>query len=155
MTKRNGKTAAQKRQTYSIAAKRVGSGGPHNKNLSATRCKYADLLKLSNEEWAVRVNTAKAVKQMLQVELVKAAADAGLHNIFRDAIESKDIELVDLVERCCRIIGALYRDQTPNSAVQVNFQGNAQDPSQPLKVVFTEAKESKEEVKPDEKSSGI
>lgn len=149
MTKRNGKTIAQKRQAYSIAAKRVGNGGTRNANLSATRCKYADLLKLSNEEWAVRVNTAKAVKQMLQVELVKAAADAGLHNIFRDAIESKDIELVDLVERCCRIIGAIYRDQTPNSAVQVNFQGNAQDPSQPLKVVFTEAKEVVEQTPAD------
>lgn len=141
MTKPNGKTPAQKRQAMSIATKRAGNGGLKNKNFAATRCKYADLLNLSKEEWSVRVNTARAVKQMLQVELVKAAADAGLHNIFRDAIESKDIELVDLVERCCRIIGALYRDQTPNSAVQVNFQGNSQDPNQPLKVVFTEAKE--------------
>lgn len=149
MTKPNGKTRGQKRQANSIAAKREGRGGLRNPNFAATRCKYADLLKLSNEEWAVRVNTAKAVKQMLQVELVKAAADAGLHNIFRDAIESKDIELVDLVERCCRIIGALYRDQTPNSAVQVNFQGNAQDPNQPLKVVFTEAKEVVEQTPAD------
>lgn len=131
---------AEAKQKASISAKRNPNiGGLRNPNASKNLKTYAAILKLSPEEWAERMSKARACKQILQQNLVKAAVEADLEGLFKEAIDKRSVELVDLVERCCRIIGAQFRDQTPANATQINFEGNSYNTDKPVRIVLKKA----------------
>lgn len=139
------KQSAAMKQKTSIKAKRNDKiGGAQNPNRSANLIKYADVLGLSKEEWNLRMTRAKAIKAAIQHNLLETASDAGIEDLLREAIQERSVEKADLLERICRTIGAVFRDQQPGSAMQVNVSSS--DPNKPLSVKFVDATE----VKPDE-----
>lgn len=136
-------TTARQKQASSIAVKQKGNQAV-NPNRSANLIKYADVLGLSKEEWNLRMTRAKAIKAAIQHNLLETASDAGIEDLLREAIQERSVEKADLLERICRTIGAVFRDQQPGSAMQVNVSSG--DPNKPLSVKFVDATE----VKPDE-----
>ena len=136
-------TSAKQKQATSIAVKQKGNQAK-NPNRSANLIKYADVLGLTKEEWNLRMTRAKAIKAAIQHNLLETASDAGIEDLLREAIQERSVEKADLLERICRTIGAVFRDQQPGSAMQVNVSSG--DPNKPLSVKFVDATE----VKPDE-----
>lgn len=135
-------TAASKSRK-SIQQKRSGKC-PVNPNHNANLISYADVLGLSKDEWNVRMTRSKAIKAAIQHNLLETASDAGLENLLREAIQERSVEKADLLERICRIIGAVFREQgSGTTAMQVNVSSN--DPLKPLSFKFVDAQEVKQD----------
>lgn len=139
---------ATSKQKKSIQQKRAKI--PNNPNKTANLIKYSDVLGLSKEEWQERMLRSKAIKSAIQHNLLVAAADAGLEKLLTEAIKERSIEKADLLERLCRTIGAVFREQGPGTPVQVNV--GSVDPNAPLSVKFVDAQEVKSD--PGEQSTG-
>ena len=116
----------------------------NNPNKTANLVKYADVLGLSKDEWHERMVRARAIKTALQINLLNAAVDAGLEDLLREAIKTRDPEKAQLLETVLKIVGATFRDQVGTPGVQVNVSSNG-DPAQPLSIKFTDAQEVKEQ----------
>ena len=85
----------------------------------------------------------KAIKTALQMNLLQAAVDAGLEKLMTEAIKERNVEKADLLERICKIVGAVFREQQPGQpGVQVHLEGNL-DTNKPLSVKFVDAQEVK------------
>lgn len=136
---------AKSKQKKSIQQKRSGQT-PTNANKSANLIKYADVLGLSKEEWQERMIRSRAIKAAIQHNLLETASDAGIEDLLREAIQERSVEKADLLERICRTIGAVFREQNPGSAMQVNV--SSADPSKPLSVKFVDATEVKQDESP-------
>ena len=130
---------SKSKQKLSIHAKRTKMGGSHNPNANANLLRYADILNLSKEEWAERMLRSKAIKAAIQHNLVQVASDAGIEDLLKEAIQERSVEKADLLERICKIIGCVFREQTPSSAMQVNVTSG--DAAKPLSVKFVDAQE--------------
>lgn len=124
-----------------LAPKQRGQGA-NNPNKTANLVKYADVLGLSKDEWHERMVRARAIKTALQINLLNAAVDAGLEDLLREAIKTRDPEKAQLLESVLKIVGATFRDQVGAPGVQVNVSSNG-DPAQPLSIKFTDAQEVK------------
>jgi hypothetical protein len=133
---------AKSRQRDSISTKKAGRT-PVNANRNANLVKYSDVLGLSAKEWNERMVRTRAIKTALQMNLLQAAIDADLEGLLTEAIQQRDIEKADLLERICRIVGATFREQGGQPGVQVNVSSGG-DPSKPLSIKFTDAQEVKE-----------
>lgn len=118
--------------------------GANNPNKTANLVKYADVLGLTKEEWHERMVRARAIKTALQINLLNAAVDAGLEDLLREAIKTRDPEKAQLLETILKIVGATFRDQVGAPGVQVNVSSGG-DPTQPLSIKFTDAQEVKEQ----------
>ena len=127
-----------------LAPKQRGQSA-NNPNKTANLVKYADVLGLTKEEWHERMVRARAIKTALQINLLNAAVDAGLEDLLREAIKTRDPEKAQLLETILKIVGATFRDQVGAPGVQVNVSSNG-DPAQPLSIKFTDAQEVKEHV---------
>lgn len=125
-----------------LAPKQRGQG-VNNPNKTANLVKYADVLGLTKDEWHERMVRARAIKTALQINLLNAAVDAGLEDLLREAIKTRDPEKAQLLETVLKIVGATFRDQVGTPGVQVNVSSNG-DPAQPLSIKFTDAQEVKE-----------
>lgn len=125
-----------------LAPKQRGQGA-NNPNKTANLVKYADVLGLTKEDWHERMVRARAIKTALQINLLNAAVDAGLEDLLREAIKTRDPEKAQLLETVLKIVGATFRDQVGTPGVQVNVSSNG-DPAQPLSIKFTDAQEVKE-----------
>ena len=136
-------SAVQKQRT-SIAVKRAGaSGGNRNPAKTSNLVKYSDVLGLSAKEWEDRMIRSKAIKTALQMNLLQAAVDAGLEKLMTEAIKERNVEKADLLERICKIVGCVFREQQPGQpGVQVHLEGNL-DATKPLSVKFVDAQEIK------------
>lgn len=141
-------SAAQKQRT-SISVKRAGaSGGNRNPAKTSNLVKYSDVLGLSAKEWQDRMIRSKAIKTALQMNLLQAAVDAGLEKLMTEAIKERDVEKADLLERICKIVGCVFREQQPGQpGVQVHLEGNL-DATKPLSVKFVDAQEVKSDGEP-------
>lgn len=141
-------SAAQKQRT-SISVKRAGaSGGNRNPAKTSNLVKYSDVLGLSAKEWQDRMIRSKAIKTALQMNLLQAAVDAGLEKLMTEAIKERDVEKADLLERICKIVGCVFREQQPGQpGVQVHLEGSV-DPNKPLSVKFVDAQEVKSDGEP-------
>ena len=124
-----------------LAPKQHGQGA-NNPNKTANLVKYADVLGLTKEDWHERMVRARAIKTALQINLLNAAVDAGLEDLLREAIKTRDPEKAQLLETILKIVGATFRDQVGAPGVQVNVSSNG-DPAQPLSIKFTDAQEVK------------
>lgn len=133
-----------------LAPKQRGQSA-NNPNKTANLVKYADVLGLSKDEWHERMVRARAIKTALQINLLNAAVDAGLEDLLREAIKTRDPEKAQLLETVLKIVGATFRDQVGTPGVQVNVSSNG-DPAQPLSIKFTDAQEVKEQG--DERNNG-
>lgn len=144
------KNTAKSKQRMSITAKR-SKQSVTNANKNANLLKYSEVLGLSPTEWADRMVRTRALKTALQCNLIQTAVDADLEGLLREAIQERSVEKADLLERLCKIIGVVFREQAGQPGVQVNVSSNG-DPNKPLSIKFTDA----EEVKPEpEKVEGI
>lgn len=126
-----------------LAPKQSGQSA-NSPNKTANLVKYADVLGLTKEEWHERMVRARAIKTALQINLLNAAVDAGLEDLLREAIKTRDPEKAQLLETILKIVGATFRDQVGAPGVQVNVSSNG-DPTQPLSVKFVDATEVKEQ----------
>ena len=133
-----------------LAPKQRGQSA-NNPNKTANLVKYADVLGLTKDEWHERMVRARAIKTALQINLLNAAVDAGLEDLLREAIKTRDPEKAQLLETVLKIVGATFRDQVGTPGVQVNVSSNG-DPAQPLSIKFTDAQEVKEQG--DERNNG-
>lgn len=134
---------AKSKQRMSITAKRTKQKVVNlNKNSNLVR--YSEVLGLSPQEWADRMTRTKALKTALQMNLIQTAVDADLEGLLREAIQERNVEKADLLERLCKIIGVVFREQGNQPGVQVNVSSNG-DPSKPLSIKFTDAEEVKNE----------
>jgi hypothetical protein len=124
-----------------LAPKQKGQSA-NNPNKTANLIKYADALGLTTTEWHERMVRARAIKTALQINLLNAAVDAGLEDLLREAIKTRDPEKAQLLETILKIVGATFRDQVGAPGVQVNVSSNG-DPAQPLSIKFTDAQEVK------------
>lgn len=140
------------RQKMSIHAKRSTKKAVTNPNSSANLVKYSDVLGLSTKEWADRMTRTRALKTALQMNLIQTAVDADLEGLLREAIQERSVEKADLLERLCKIIGVVFREQAGQPGVQVNVSSNG-DPSKPLSIKFTDAEEVKTEAVPIESTT--
>lgn len=136
--------SAVQKQRASISVKRAGvSGGNRNPAKNKNLVKYSDVLGLSPKEWQDRMTRTKAIKTALQMNLLQAAVDAGLEKLMTEAINERSVEKADLLERICKIVGAVFREQQPGQpGVQVHLEGNL-DATKPLSVKFVDAQEIK------------
>lgn len=136
--------SAVQKQRASIAVKRTGvSGGNLNPAKNKNLVKYSDVLGLSPKEWQDRMTRTKAIKTALQMNLLQAAVDADLEKLMTEAIKERSVEKADLLERICKIVGAVFREQQPGQpGVQVHLEGNL-DATKPLSVKFVDAQEVK------------
>ena len=100
------------------------------------------MLGLTKDEWHERMVRARAIKTALQINLLNAAVDAGLEDLLREAIKTRDPDKAQLLETVLKIVGATFRDQTGAPGVQVNVSSGG-DPAQPLSIKFTDATEVK------------
>lgn len=137
------KNTAKSKQRMSITAKR-SKQSVTNANKNANLLKYSEVLGLSPKEWADRMVRTRALKTALQMNLIQTAVDADLEGLLREAIQERSVEKADLLERLCKIIGVVFREQAGQPGVQVNVSSNG-DPNKPLSIKFTDA----EEVKPE------
>lgn len=136
--------SAVQKQRASIAVKRTGvSGGNLNPEKNRNLVKYSDVLGLSPKEWQDRMTRTKAIKTALQMNLLQAAVDADLEKLMTEAIKERSVEKADLLERICKIVGAVFREQQPGQpGVQVHLEGSL-DATKPLSVKFVDAQEVK------------
>lgn len=125
-----------------LAPKQLGQSA-NSPNKTANLIRYADALGLTTTEWHERMVRARAIKTALQINLLNAAVDAGLEDLLREAIKTRDPEKAQLLETILKIVGATFRDQVGAPGVQVNVSSNG-DPAQPLSIKFTDAQEVKE-----------
>ena len=132
-----------------LCPKQKGQGA-NNPNKTANLVKYADVLGLTKEEWHERMVRARAIKTALQINLLNAAVDAGLEDLLREAIKTRDPEKAQLLETVLKVVGATFRDQVGAPGVQVNVSSNG-DPAQPLSIKFTDAQEVKQDESGEEK----
>ena len=144
------KNTAKSKQRMSITAKR-SKQSVTNANKNANLLKYSEVLGLSPTEWADRMVRTRALKTALQCNLIQTAVDADLEGLLREAIQERSVEKADLLERLCKIIGVVFREQAGQPGVQVNVSSNG-DPNKPLSIKFTDAEEVKSEP---EKVEGI
>ena len=136
------KKSASAKQKLSIKAKQRGLSA-NNPLRTANLIKYADVLNIDPDEWHNRMLRSRAIKAAIQHNLLETASDAGIEDLLREAIQERSVEKADLLERICRTIGAVFREQTPTSATQINVTST--DPGKPLSVKFVDAKEVKDE----------
>ena len=127
-----------------LAPKQVNCCSANNPNRTKNLVKYADVLGLTKEEWHERMVRARAIKTALQINLLNAAVDAGLEDLLREAIKTRDPDKAQLLETVLKIVGATFRDQTGAPGVQVNVSSGG-DPAQPLSIKFTDATEVKQD----------
>jgi hypothetical protein len=125
-----------------LAPKQHGQGA-NNPNRTANLVKYADVLGLTKEEWHERMVRARAIKTALQINLLSAAVDAGLEDLLREAIKTRDPDKAQLLETILKIVGATFRDQVGTPGVQVNVSSNGVE--KPLSIKFTDATEVKQD----------
>ena len=125
-----------------LAPKQADCRSANNPNRTRNLVKYADVLGLTKEDWHERMVRARAIKTALQINLLNAAVDAGLEDLLREAIKTRDPEKAQLLETVLKIVGATFRDQVGAPGVQVNVSSNG-DPAQPLSIKFTDAQEVK------------
>lgn len=143
---------ATSKSKKSIQQKRSGKI-PVNPNRNANLISYADVLGLSKDEWNIRMTRSKAIKAAIQHNLLETASDAGLENLLREAIQERSVEKADLLERICRIIGAVFREQgSGTTAMQVNV--SSADANKPLNIKFVDAQEVKPEMESSDEVSG-
>lgn len=134
------KSTAVSKQRNSITAKRKGNS-VDNPAKSSNLVKYSDILGLSPKEWQDRMIRTRAIKTALQMNLLQAAVDAGLEKLMTEAIRERSVEKADLLERICKIVGAVFREQQPGQpGVQVHLEGSV-DTNKPLSVKFVDAQE--------------
>lgn len=132
--------SAESNQKRSIKAKQNGLSA-NNPLKTKNLINYAKVLNLDPQEWHERVLRSRAVKTALQINLLEAAVDAGLEQLLKEAIKERSVEKADLLERICKIVGAVYRDGGP-MGMQVNITSN-DGQGRPLSIKFTDATEVK------------
>lgn len=132
--------SAESKQKRSIKAKQNGLSA-NNPLKTKNLISYAKVLNLDPQEWHERVLRSRAVKTALQINLLEAAVDAGLEKLLKEAIQERSVEKADLLERICKIVGAVYRDGGP-MGMQVSITSN-DGQGRPLNIKFTDAQEVK------------
>ena len=134
------RTAEGKRHLSEAAKKRAPKGKEVQpgctKNLIPAA--MAKLMNMTPEEWGAAMQRSKTVKKAIQTSLVEAALTADLPTLYIQAIQKKDANLMDLLERSLKIIGAAAANPTMANMISIE-PGAVQQGQQPVVVKFVDA----------------
>lgn len=111
-----------------------------SKNLIPGAC--AKMMSLTPEEWSAAMTRARTATKAIRTSLVEAALGCDLPKLYADAIRNRDLDLMDLLERALKLIGAAATNPTTANMISIE---SSENPAQgPVVVKFSEAKEVKE-----------
>ena len=105
----------------------------------------AKLMNMTPEEWGAAMVRSRTVKKAIQTSLVEAALKADPPSLYTQAIKTRDSELMDLLERGLKIIGAAASNPTTANMINIEQGDPGSDGRRPVVVKFVDAKEEPEE----------
>ena len=112
-----------------------------SKNLIPGAC--AKMMQMTPEEWGQAMTRARTATKAIRTSLVEAALGCDLPKLYADAIRNRDLDLMDLLERALKLIGAAATNPTTANMISIEASEN---PNQgPVVVKFSEAKENPED----------
>lgn len=115
-----------------------------SKNLIPGAC--AKMMQMTPEEWGAAMTRARTATKAIKTSLVEAALGCDLPKLYADAIRNRDLDLMDLLERALKLIGAAATN--PLTANMISIEAAENQNQGPVVVKFSEAQEVKESEEP-------